>query len=208
MIKKRFVLPLIVAAAVFMLNACEAPEPDPEVDERPNVAVLVTEGFHDGEAFMPMGYLANRGALLTVIGPQTGTVQAYNSEFTIRIDMGIDEVTVDYFDALILPGGEAPEALRENEDVVAFTREFFESGKPVAGICHGPQVLVTAGVLEGFECTGVGGIQEEIEEAGATYLDESVVVDRNLITSRVPGDLSDFSKAIENALKEEGFLQN
>ncbi len=205
---RKLIVPLVILGTVFMLTACEPAETVVEFEEPAAVAVLVAEGFHDGEAYMPIGYLTNRGAHITVIGPEKAEVKAYNSEFTIVIERAVNEVNVNEFDALIIPGGQAPAVLREMEDVVAFARDFFNTGKPVAGICHGPQVLVTAGVLEGFTCTGVGGIQEEIEEAGATYVDESVVVDGNLITSRVPRDLSDFSKAIEDALIEKGFLQN
>lgn len=202
MIQKIFTL----AGMVLLLTGCPGTvEEIAEVTEplrRPNVAVLVGEGFHDGEAYMPIGYLINQGMDVTVIGPQTGTVKAYNSEFTIGIERAVNDVSVGDFDALILPGGEAPAGLREVSEVVEFAKEFFESGKPVAAICHGPQVLVTAGVLEGRTSTGVGGIQDEIEGAGATYLDEELVIDGNLITSRTPPDLDVFSKAIAESVHE------
>lgn len=169
-------------------------------ESRVNVAVLVGEGFHDGEAFMPMGYLMNRGAKITVIGPEVGEVKAYNSDFTIRIERSVSDVSVDDFDALILPGGLAPAQLRENAEIVEFARKFFESGKVTAAICHGPQVLARAGVLDGLKATSFGGIQAEMEGAGVIFKDTSVVVDGNLITSRIPVDLSDFSKAIGEVL--------
>jgi protease I len=165
-----------------------------------HVAFLVGEGVHDGETFMPMAYLVNRGATVTIIGVQAGTVNAYNSDFEIRIQKSIGEVNVDQFDALVIPGGRSPAFLREHEEVVDFVRDFFASGKPVAGICHGPQVLVTAGVLDGFRTTGVSGISDELRQAGARYVDEPLVRDRNLITSRVPGDLPVFSRAIAASL--------
>lgn len=202
MIQKIF--PLV--GVVLLLTGCPGTvEEIAEVTEplrRPNVAVLVGEGFHDGEAYMPIGYLINQGMDITVIGPQTGTVKAYNSEFTIGIERAVNDVNVGDFDALVLPGGTAPSGLREIPEVVEFAKEFFESGKPVAAICHGPQVLVTAGVLEGRTSTAVGGIQDEIEGAGATYLDEELVIDGNLITSRTPPDLDVFSKAIAQAVLE------
>jgi protease I len=138
---------------------------------------------------------------ITVIGPETGRVKAYNSDFEIVVQKAVGEVNVDEFDALILPGGKAPAALRENPAVVEFAKNFFNSGKPVAAICHGPQVLARAGVLQDVTATAVGSIQGELEEAGANYVDEALVVDGNLITSRVPGDLPVFSKAIEDAIK-------
>ncbi len=167
------------------------------------IAVLLGEGFHDGEAYIPIGYMTNQGAKITVVGPQKVIVKAYNSEFTIRIDKSIAEVSVDDFDALILPGGHAPSKLRENEEVVAFARDFFHSGKPTAAICHGPQVLITAGVLNGKTSTGVEGIRGELEAAGVTYLDQSLVIDGNLITSRSPSDLNDFSMAIAEAVRKD-----
>ena len=189
-----------------LLAAC--PGPREEIAEitdpiaRPNVAVLVTEGFHDGEAYMPIGYLTNQGMDITVIGPEIGTVTAYNSDFTIYIERAVRDVSVNDFDGLVLPGGRAPSALREIPEVVEFAEEFFESGKPVGAICHGPQLLVTAGVLEGRTCTAVSGIRDELEEAGAIYKDEEVVIDGNLITSRTPPDLAVFSQAVGEAVQE------
>ena len=187
-----------------LLTACPAEEV-PHVAEplrAPMVAVMVDEGFHDGEAYMPIGYLTNQGMDITVIGPAIGTVEAYNSDFTIAIESAVADVSVDNFDALLLPGGEAPASLSEVPAAVEFAREFFETGRPVAAICHGPLVLIAANVVDGLTCTGVGGIQDELEEAGATYRDEEVVIDGNLITSRTPPDLPAFSKALGEAVLE------
>ncbi len=196
-----FFIPLL--GMLLMFSGC-APEPEiaeePGVVDRVQVAIMLGEGFHDGEAYMPYAYLTNLGAEITVIGPEVGTVTAYNTDFTINIQRPVADVSVDEFDALILPGGQAPAKIRENEAVVAFAREFFESGKPVAAICHGPQILITAGVMEGKNATGFEDIKGELEEAGATFHDEAVVIDGNLITSRTPPDLYDFSKAIEEKL--------
>jgi len=166
------------------------------------VAVLIGEGFHDGETVYPIGYLVNRGAEVTVIGIETGLLQAYNSPLRMVVNRSVTEVSPEEFDALILPGGRGPGVLRENEAAVSFVKRFFESGRPVAAICHGPQVLITAGVLGERSSTGVGSIRNELEAAGATYLDEELVVDGNLITSRVPKDLPAFSKAIAGALAD------
>lgn len=169
---------------------------------RPRVAVLLTEGFQDAEAYMPIGYLENKEMDVTVIGPATGRVKAYNSDFEIVVQKAVAEVEVDQFDALILPGGKAPAVLREDPAVVAFAKAFYNSGKPVGAICHGPQVLATAGVLQDVTATAVGAIKEELESAGANYVDEALVIDGNLITSRVPGDLPLFSQALEKAINE------
>ncbi len=167
------------------------------------VAILVTEGFHDGEAYMPMAYLANRGIKSVVIGPAKGEVKAYNSDFTIMIHKAVADVDMDCYDALILPGGRAPAKLREDEDVLAFVKNFYATGKPTAAICHGPQVLISAGLMQGKTCTAFPEVEQELVDAGAHFVDESIVVDGNLITSRVPKDLHDFSKAIYKALKEK-----
>lgn len=175
---------------------------DVQAVNRPHVAVLLTEGFQDAEAYMPIGYLENKDMDITVIGPETGRVKAYNSDFEIVVQKKVGEVSVDEFDALVLPGGRAPAALREDPTVVEFAKNFFNSGKPVAAICHGPQVLARAGVLKDVTTTAVGSIRGELEEVGANYVDEALVIDGNLITSRVPGDLPVFSKAIEEAIKK------
>jgi protease I len=198
-----FKLPSL-AAIIMIMAGCPGRPAEPFIIEtRPHVAILVAEGFHDGEAFMPYGYLSNQGFDVTVIGPETGRVRAYNSEFTIGVQRAVESVSVNNFDALIIPGGQAPAALREDPGIVEFVREFNESGKIIAAICHGPQLLAAAGVLEGRTITCVSGIQDEIEEAGARYVDEELVIDNNLITSRTPGDLDVFTRAISEALNRE-----
>ena len=164
------------------------------------VAVLTGNGVQDLEATVPIGYLVSYGATTTVIGADTGEVTAYNSDLTVMVAHTVDEVDVDHFDALIIPGGHAPEALRQQEAVVEFARAFFQSGKPVAAICHGPQILVTAGVLEGKQATCYSGMKEEYVEAGVSYVDQAVVIDGNLITSRNPEDLPAFCQALRQAL--------
>lgn len=201
--REKMLVPFLLAVMLFMAVSCQTEIEVKEKTARPHVAVLVAEGFHDGEAYMPIGYLLNQGHKVTVIGPERGTVKAYNSDFTINIQKAISEVGVHDFDALILPGGRGPAALRENDEVINFMRRFWETGKVTAAICHGPQVLVTAGILEGRTSTGFPAIQEEIERAGANFLDETVVIDGNLITSRVPDDLHDFSREIALAIARQ-----
>jgi len=190
----------MIVGLLMVQPGCKTHVEDTGAVEKVQVAVMVTEGFHDAEAYMPLGYLTNRGAEVTVIGPLAGIVKAYNSDFEIVIEKAVTEVSVDDFDALVLPGGKAPAALREDAAVVDFARRFFESGKVTAAICHGPQLLITAGVMTGKKSSGTGSIREELEAVGATYLDEELVIDGNLITSRVPSDLNAFSGAIGKAL--------
>ena len=164
------------------------------------VAVLIGEGFHDGETTRPSEYLSERGAEVVLLGTEPASLTAYNSDLSLEVEATLSGVCVPDFDALIIPGGRSPANLREDRNVQRFVRAFVESGKPVAAICHGPQVLASAGVLSGRTVTGVGGIRDEITDAGANFKDEAVVQDKNLITSRVPRDLPVFNTAIADSL--------
>ena len=167
-----------------------------------HVAFLVGDGFHDLETLAPMAHLVNRGAQVTVIGVEPAVFQAYNSDVKVRVHTSVNDVSVDDFDGMVIPGGRSPAWLREHEEIVDFAREFVEAGKVVAAICHGPQVLVSAGVMDGVNATCVGGISDELTEAGANYEDAPVIRDGNIITSRIPNDLPVFNVAIEEALAE------
>ena len=166
------------------------------------VAILAGEGLHDPETLAPIGFLVNRGAAVTVIGVAPGYAKAYNSDTWVRIEKSVDEVTVEAFDAIVIPGGSSPAYLREHENVVAFAREAVEAGKVAAAICHGPQLLISAGVLDGKKATAYSGVADELREAGAVYDDVPMMRDGTIITSRIPQDLPVFVRAIEEALTE------
>jgi protease I len=166
------------------------------------VAILTGEGFQDAEALMPMAYLSNRGANVTVVGVEPGKIRAYNSDIALYVHKSAGEVKAEEFDMLILPGGKAPAEIRKDESVLKFSRAFYELGKPVAAICHGPQVLISAGVVKGHKMTCVSSVADEVREAGATYHDEEVLRDGNLITSRVPKDIPAWLGEIETLLME------
>lgn len=195
-------------AAAFALGCRPDPVP-PEMEAAAEgellgrrVAILIAEGFHSGETLEPKQFLEERGAQTMLLGPSEETVTAYDDEgVSVMIEMAVEDAAPEDFDALILPGGRGPAVLREHEPAVRFAREFLLSGKPVAAICHGPQTLVTAGVVEGRTLTAVSGVADEIREAGGEYVDVEVMVDENLITSRLPGDLPAFNEAILNALR-------
>lgn len=184
----------------------EVEEHDPARETGPlqgmKVAFLVGEGFHDGETYIPMGYLVNQGAKVMVVGVEPAEVKAYNSDITVQVQASVTDINVADFDGMVIPGGESPAWLREHEDVVDFARSLFATGKPVAAICHGPQVLVKAGVIEGKTATCFPGMSDELEEAEADYVDKAVVRDGNLITSRVPDDIPEFVAAMAEALQE------
>ena len=118
----------------------------------------------------------------------------------VSVTVSLDDVKVGDYDMLVLPGGKAPSKIRDDARVTAIARDFMESKKPVAAICHGPQVLVTADVLEGRTATCYRAVREELEGAGASYRDEEVVVDGNLVTSRQPGDIPAFMREIMKQL--------
>ncbi len=198
-------VPLLIFLLFIVFTGCQETdgierEADAPALSGKSVAFLITEGFHDGETMYPMAYLINHGANVTVIGVEPGTYTAYNSDLTARVERSVREVSPADFDALVIPGGHSPGNLREHEEVISFVRDFVDAGKPTAAICHGPQVLVTAGVIADRTLTGFEAVQDEITGAGAHFEDAEVIVDGNLITSRIPDDLPAFSKEIARAL--------
>ncbi len=199
----RVLMAAVAAAMVLNIAAFAADdEYEPQDLSGKRVAVLAGEGLHDAETIVPIGFLVNRGAEVTVVGVEPGYAKAYNSDTYVRIEKSVDDVSPDDFDAIVIPGGRSPAFLREHENVVAFTRAAVEQGKVAAAICHGPQLLITAGVLEGKKATAVSGIADELREAGAEYEDVSMLRDGNIITSRIPQDLPDFLRSIEKAIAE------
>jgi protease I len=157
------------------------------------VAVLVTNLFEDSEYLQPADAFRRAGHRIVHVGlKEDETVWGKTSHTPVRIEQAVASVSADDFDALLIPGGYSPDKLRVDEDAVRFVRDFVMSGKPVFMICHGPQLLITARVLAGRRVTGYASIVQDIINAGATYVDEEVVVDGNLISSRNPGDLPVF----------------
>ncbi len=166
---------------------------------QPKVAMVLAHAFEDSEAIDPKNHLESLGADVVTIGDKLGTVEGKKGG-VLEIDRTFADVSPDEFDLLVIPGGGAPENLRIVDEAVAFTRRFVESGKPVGSICHGPQLLISAKVLDGRTITAVKKIRDDITNAGATYVDEPLVIDGNLITSRVPGDLPQFNDALAQAI--------
>jgi protease I len=165
----------------------------------PKVAMVLANNFEDSEAIEPKNHLEALGAEVITIGVGRGQAQGKKGG-ALEIERTFAEVTPDEFDLLIIPGGGAPENLRIDDAAVAFTRRFVESGKPVGAICHGPQLLISAKVLEGRTLTSVNKIRDDVMNAGAMYVDAPLVIDENLITSRVPGDLPQFNDALAQAV--------
>lgn len=165
----------------------------------PKVAMVLANQFEDSEAIEPKNHLESLGADVVTIGETKGAVEGKKGA-TMQVERTFDEVSPNEFDMLIIPGGGAPENLRIVDQAVAFTRRFVESGKPVGSICHGPQLLISAKVLDGRTVTAVKKIRDDVMNAGAHYVDEPLVIDGNLITSRVPGDLPQFNEALAQAV--------
>jgi protease I len=164
-------------------------------EQMKTVAVLVTNLFEDSEYLQPTDAFRRAGHRIVHVGlKEDETVWGKTSHTPVRIEQAVASVSADDFDALLIPGGYSPDKLRVDEDAVRFVRDFVMSEKPVFMICHGPQLLITARVLEGRRVTGYASIVQDIINAGATYVDDEVVVDGNLISSRNPGDLPAFTR--------------
>jgi protease I len=168
-------------------------------DSAKKVAVVLANNYEDVEYTSPAEALTNAGAEITIIGTEKGTVKGKKGD-SQEVSKTFDEVTPEEFDMLLIPGGGSPENLRINDGAVAFTKRFTESGKPVGAICHGAQLLISADVLPGRRLTAVNKIRDDVKNAGGAYVDEPLVTDGNLITSRVPDDLPVFNEALVNAL--------
>lgn len=164
------------------------------------VAMVLARNYEDIEATSPKDFLEAHGATVTVIGSEMGDI-AGKKGGSLAADATFADVTPDQFDLLVIPGGGAPENLRIVDAAVAFTRDFMASDRPVAAICHGPQLLISAKVLDGRKLTSVNKIRDDITNAGGNYVDEALVIDGNLITSRVPDDLPVFNQALLDALR-------
>lgn len=166
------------------------------------VAILVTDGFEQIELTSPRKALEEVGATAQIISPIRGKVRGWRHTDwgdSFPVDIHLDEADPNKFDALVLPGGVMnPDKLRRNPKALEFVRSFFEAGKPVAAICHGPWTLIDAGVVKGRHLTSYESIQTDLKNAGAHWSDEPVVVDHGLVTSRKPDDLPMFNaKMIE-----------
>jgi protease I len=159
--------------------------------------ILAGPEFEDLELFYPLIRLREEGSDVVVVGPEKVTYVGKHG-LAVRVERTVEEVSPEQFDVLIIPGGWAPDRLRRNRAVLEFVANFFKSGKLVAAICHGPQVLISAKVLKGYRATSSPAVADDLVNAGAFYEDKPVVVDRNLITSRGPDDLHLFVKAIIN----------
>lgn len=171
-----------------------------------SIAILATDGFEQSELVEPQKAWLDAGATVHVISPKSGSIRGWRHDKwgdEVEVDHTIADANSDDYDALFLPGGVMnPDKLRMREDATTFVREFFKKGKPVGAICHGPQILIDCGVVEGRAVTSYPSIKNDLKNAGARWTDQEVVVDEGLVTSRTPDDLPAFiDKVIEEVLE-------
>ncbi len=170
------------------------------------VAILAMDGFEESELKSPKDAMENEGFIVEIISEKSGTIKGWandNWSNEYSVDKTLDSVKANEYDALMLPGGVInPDKLRGNGDALDFIRDFFEQKKPVAAICHGPQSLISAGVVRGRRMTSYPSIKDDLVNAGANWVDEEVVVDEGFVTSRSPKDLPAFNSKLIEEIKE------
>ena len=168
-----------------------------EMLDNKKIAILTESGFEESELLSPKKALEEAGATVHIVSPQKEKVQAMKDHqwsVECQVDKHISDVHADDYDGLMLPGGVFnPDKLRTNAEALQFVKDFFSAGKPVAAICHGPQTLISAEVVKGRKMTSYFAIKQDVINAGVNWVDEEVVVDQGLVTSRSPKDLPAFN---------------
>jgi protease I len=166
--------------------------------EGKTIAILATEGVEQVELTEPRKALEQAGATTELISLESGEVQAMNhidKGETFAVDRTVERVNAQSYDGLLLPGGVAnPDNLRQNEQAVRFVRDFYDTGKPIAAICHAPWMLVEADLVRGLTLTSWPSLQTDIRNAGGTWVDQEVATDNGIVTSRKPDDIPAFSR--------------
>jgi len=172
------------------------------------IAILAADGFEQVELEKPREALENAGATTEIVSPSSGKIQGMNHDEkgdSIEVDVPLEKADASEYDALMIPGGLInPDTLRSNKDALDFVRSFFADGKPVAAICHAPWVLIDADLVKGRTLTSWPAIKTDVRNAGGHWVDQEVVVDRGLVTSRKPDDIPAFNaKMIEEFCEGE-----
>lgn len=165
------------------------------------IAILVEQDFEDSELVEPMKAMKEAGGEVMVVG--SGSQRSYwgkRRDANVKADVSADQVKAEDFDAVIIPGGYAPDKMRLHQPMIDLVRKIYDTGKVVAAVCHGPQLLISAGIVGGRRVTSWPSVEIDLRNAGAEWVDEAVVEDGNLITSRKPADLPAFSKAVIQAV--------
>ncbi len=160
------------------------------------ILMFVDDIYEDLELWYPKIRLAEEGVKVFVAGSEKGKTYSGKHGYPCKSDISIEEINWKDFDALVIPGGFAPDKLRRNKKVLETTRNIFNSGKLVAHICHAGWIPISAGIMKGFKCTSTPGIKDDLINAGAEWFDKPVIEDRNMISSRNPDDLPEFCISI------------
>jgi protease I len=169
------------------------------------IAMILGPEFEDSEFRVPYDKLRQAGHEIVIVGEQAEqVVEGKRNREKARVHASPADVDIDEIDALVIPGGHAPDNLRTSTEIVGFVERFVKTGRPVAAVCHGPQLLIEAGVVQGRTMTSWPSVRTDLLNAGATWVDEAVVLDGNLVTSRKPDDLEMFSEAILELLSSAG----
>jgi protease I len=176
------------------------------------VAFVATNGFEQSELMEPREAFLKAGARVDIVSPESNPIRGWrHGEWTssVSVDVPVSKAKAEDYDALVLPGGVInPDHLRRNPQVLEFVRGFFDAGKPVGAICHGPWTLIDAGVVRGRNMTSYQSIQTDLKNAGADWVDEAVVVDNGLVTSRDPDDLHAFIDKLIEEIAEGSHAKN
>lgn len=170
------------------------------------IAILATNGFEESELKSPKEAMEKEGFKVDIVSPENGEIKGWsdgNWSNSYKVDRTLNEVKAEDFNALVLPGGVInPDTLRRNEDALIFVRDFFSAKKPIAAICHAPQLLISADVVKGRTLTSFSSIKDDLINAGAKWVDKEVVVDEGFVTSRNPNDLPAFNSKLIEEIKE------
>jgi len=170
------------------------------------IAIITENGFEESELTSPKQALEEAGAKVDIVSPQKNKVKAWDHDhwsIELPVNVSIEKANADDYDALVIPGGVLnPDKMRLNQKCVEFAQHFLETGKPVAAICHGPQLLIETGMISGRHVTSYPSVKTDLENAGAIWTDREVIVDNGLVTSRSPKDLPAFNKKMIEEIKE------
>ena len=162
--------------------------------------IVSADHFEDSELLVPFYRLEEEGLEVDVASIARGKIHGKHG-YEVVVNKAMRDVSADDYDLLVLPGGKAPATLRKEQSALEIAQDFMRRNKPVAAICHGPQILITAGVMQGRRATCYHSVAEELQQSGALYEDRDVVVDDNLVTSRQPADLPAFMREMVHLLK-------
>lgn len=170
------------------------------------VLMFVDHVYEDLELWYPKLRLIEEGAQVVVAGPEAGKVYEGKNGYPCKSDVSYDNVEEKDFDGLVIPGGFAPDKLRRVDKVLELTKQFNTNKKLVAHICHAGWITISAKIMKGYKCTSTPGIKDDIENAGAIWVDEPLVIDRNMVSSRKPDDLPQFCKGIIEVLSKQNSI--